>query len=70
MVWDVRCCYSLDVCAHPVTKGSSVGTLWWWDVVLTIKMETRGGLRSWGYTPLQPLWLLLYDFPPLPTFLA
>lgn len=27
MVWDVRCCYSLDDCAHPVTKGSSVGTL-------------------------------------------
>lgn len=74
MVWDV-----LDVLTVAPTQllRDHLSLLWGRDVVRSVKMETKGGLRSWGHTlggdcgdpPPPPPWLLLCDFSPLPTFL-
>lgn len=48
MVWDVLDALTVEMFAPTQLLRDPLSLLWGRDVVRSIKMETKGGLRSWG----------------------
>lgn len=50
MVWDVLDALTVEMFAPSQLLRDPLSLLWGRDVVRSVKMETKGGLRSWGHT--------------------